>query len=94
MAVSSLRKAAEILEKVNGRGDMALECRNLADEVARALKREAICHHPVYGDIYAFETDGFGNRYIMDDANVPSLLAMSYLGDVPGLPQHSRIRME
>ena len=83
MAVSSLRKAAEILEKVNGRGDMALECRNLADEVARALKREAICHHPVYGDIYAFETDGFGNRYIMDDANVPSLLAMSYLGDVP-----------
>ena len=26
--------------------------------------------------------DGFGNQLLMDDANVPSLLAMPYLGDV------------
>ena len=26
--------------------------------------------------------DGFGNHILMDDANVPSLLAMPYLGDV------------
>ena len=26
--------------------------------------------------------DGFGNQLLMDDANVPSLLAMAYLGDV------------
>lgn len=26
--------------------------------------------------------DGFGNKYLMDDANVPSLLAMPYLGDM------------
>ena len=35
-----------------------------------------------YGKIYAFEVDGFGNHMLMDDANVPSLLAMPYLGDV------------
>ena len=33
MAVSSLRKAADILTKVNGKTDLAAECRGLADEV-------------------------------------------------------------
>ena len=81
-AVTSLRKAAEILEKVNGDFACAKNCRELADEVEQALKRNAIVNHPVFGQIYAFEVDGFGNAYLMDDANVPSLLAMAYLGDV------------
>ena len=46
------------------------------------MKKHAIVKHPKYGKIYAFEVDGFGNSYLMDDANVPSLLAMAYLGDV------------
>lgn len=83
MAVNSLRKAAEILETVNGEVQMAQECRVLADEVEDALKSHAVMEHPEFGDIYAYEIDGFGSRFLMDDANVPSLLAMSYLGDVP-----------
>ena len=82
-AVSSLRKAAEILETVNGEKKLAGECRALADEVEQALKEYAVFEHPKYGKVYAYEVDGFGNRYFMDDANVPSLLAMAYLGDVP-----------
>ena len=81
-AVSSLRKAAEILDQVNHNAPLARECRVLADEVAEALERYATYEHPKYGTIYAFEVDGFGNRLLMDDANVPSLLAMAYLGDV------------
>lgn len=81
-AVSSLRKAAEILETVNGEKEIARECRDLASEVEKALRKYAVVKHPVYGKIYAFEVDGFGNSYLMDDANVPSLLAMPYLGDV------------
>jgi len=81
-AVSSLRKAAEILETVNSEQKMADDCRALADEVEQSLRREAIYKHPKYGKIYAFEVDGFGNHHLMDDANVPSLLAMAYLGDV------------
>ena len=83
MAVSSLRKAAEILSKVNKRADLAQSCTTLADEVEQALRQYAIVDHPKYGKIYAFEVDGFGNHLLMDDANVPSLLAMGYLGDVP-----------
>lgn len=81
-AVSSLRKAAEILVKVNKRNDLAKECTDLANEVEAALKKYAVYNHPKYGKIYAFEVDGFGNHFLMDDANVPSLLAMPYLGDV------------
>jgi meiotically up-regulated gene 157 (Mug157) protein len=54
----------------------------LAAEVEAALKKYAVVTHPLYGKIYAFEVDGFGNCFMMDDANVPSLLAMPYLGDV------------
>ena len=81
-AVTSLRKAAEILESVNHETEMAGECRRLASEVEAALKKHAIVNHPEFGKIYAYEVDGFGNHYLMDDANVPSLLAMAYLGDV------------
>ena len=81
-AVTSLRKAAEILETVNRETALAADCRALADEVEMALKRYATYNHPEFGTIYAFEVDGFGNHLLMDDANVPSLLAMPYLGDV------------
>lgn len=81
-AVTSLRKAAEILTTVNKNKELAKECRALADEVEAALKKYAVVEHPKYGKIYAFEVDGFGNTYLMDDSNAPSLLSMAYLGDV------------
>ena len=83
MAVSSLRKAAEILSTVNNDSELAEECLALAAEVEKALKEYAVYDHPEFGKIYAYEVDGFGSQFLMDDANVPSLLAMSYLGDVP-----------
>lgn len=81
-AVTSLRKAAEILETVNGEVSLASGCRSLADEIEDALWKYAVVDHPVYGKIFAYEVDGFGNCYLMDDANAPSLLSMAYLGDI------------
>ena len=78
-AVSILRKAATLLSQVNGRDDLARRCTALADEVEAALKQYAVVQHPVFGAVYAYEVDGFGNAYLMDDANVPSLLGLSYL---------------
>ena len=81
-AVTSMRKIAEVLRVVNHDEDEAARFTKMADEVERALKRYAVHNHPKYGRIYAYEVDGFGNQLLMDDANVPSLLAMPYLGDV------------
>lgn len=78
-AVSSLRKAAEILTNVNGNTKLAKKCTSLASEVEKALKKYAVVKHEKFGKIYAFEVDGFGNRFLMDDANVPSLLGLGYL---------------
>ena len=81
-AVTSLRKAAEILKRVNKDAATADACMELAAEVEEALRRYAVVEHPAYGKIYAYEVDGFGNCLMMDDADVPGLLAMTYLGDV------------
>ena len=81
-AVTSLRKAAEISSKVTKDENTAKECLDLAATVENALQEHALYNHPKYGKMYAYEVDGFGNRLLMDDANVPSLLAMAYLGDV------------
>ena len=83
MAVSTLNKMADVLNKVNSDCCLAAECTSLATEVKDALQKYAVYNHPKYGKIYAFEVDGMGNQLLMDDANVPSLLAMPYLGDVP-----------
>ncbi|MEA5063402.1 MAG: glycoside hydrolase family 125 protein [Petrimonas sp.] len=80
-AVTSLRQLIEISESVTKDTMFARECKLLADEVDAAVKKYAITVHPTHGQIYAFEVDGFGNHYLMDDANVPSLLAIPYLGN-------------
>lgn len=82
MAVTTLKKMADVLTTVNHQPALAKECDDLANEVHNALMKYAIYNHPKYGKIYAYEVDGFGNQLLMDDANVPSLLAMPYLGDV------------
>lgn len=82
-AINVLGKAAEILETVNGETELAAECRALAAEVKFAVRKHAVVKHPTFGNVYAYEVDGYGNHYFMDDANVPSLLALPYLGAVP-----------
>ena len=79
-AVTSLKQLAEISNKVTGNGAFASECLVLAKEVQEAIDKYAVTDHLNFGKVYAFEVDGFGNRLFMDDANVPSLLALPYLG--------------
>ena len=79
-AVVSLRQAAEMMEKIAKDKGTANDLLSLASEVEKALQEHAAAEHPTHGKILAFEADGFGNHYFMDDANVPSLLSLPYLG--------------
>jgi meiotically up-regulated gene 157 (Mug157) protein len=82
-AVVSLRQLAEIARDAVVDDALAAESRALADEVAAALDAHAIAAHPRAGRVWAYEVDGFGNALFMDDANVPSLLSLPYLGVCP-----------
>jgi meiotically up-regulated gene 157 (Mug157) protein len=79
-AVVSLRQMAEMFEQIGRDRLTATQCKALATEVEVALQKYAIGNHPAYGRVLAYEVDGYGNQLFMDDANVPSLLALPYLG--------------
>ena len=84
-AVVSLRQVAEMLEQIHNDKDTAEQCRGLAAEVEGALRQYGVVNHENLGRIYAYEVDGFGNSYCIDDGNVPSLLSLPYLKSVePG----------
>lgn len=80
--------AAQVLSDLSimanqlGLPDLDLDCRTLAHEIHEAIEQYGIAEHGQFGRIYAYEVDGFGNRLFMDDANVPSLLSLPYLGAV------------
>lgn len=82
-AVVSLRQLAELWSALGHEPAFAADGRALADEVEAALARHAVVEHPAHGRVWAYEVDGFGNRHHMDDANVPSLLSLPYLGCCP-----------
>jgi uncharacterized protein len=82
-AVVSLRQMAEMFSKISHEQGLADECLILASEVEKALKEYAVANHLKYGNILAYEADGFGNQLFMDDANVPGLLSLPYLDCIP-----------
>lgn len=52
----------------------------LKEEIEDGIKKFGIVKHEEFGEIYAYETDGLGNYNFMDDANVPSLLSIPWIG--------------
>jgi meiotically up-regulated gene 157 (Mug157) protein len=75
-AVVALKQLAEILSTVLSDRNLASECRALGQQLTDAVNTHGTRH----GLVYAYEIDGFGNQLLMDDANVPSLLSLPYLG--------------
>lgn len=70
----------EISEAVYGDLELKASAARLKSEIDSAIKQYGIYEHEKYGKIYAYETDGYGNYNLMDDANCPSLLCIPYMG--------------
>lgn len=79
-AVVVLKQLAEMFVAIVSDTAFAGECRSLAQQISQAVNAYGKTQSKRHGLIYAYEVDGFGNQLLMDDANVPSLLSLPYLG--------------
>ncbi len=72
--------AARVLADEPTLAKLRVQAVRLAEEIRAGVEAVGIASHPIYGDIYSYETTGLGDQILMDDANIPSLLALPYLG--------------
>lgn len=80
MAAQSLGQLALMFSKLESDSNFTNDCQKFQEEIKSSIEKFAVQEHEEFGKIYAYEVDGFGNRSFMDDANVPSLMSLSYLG--------------
>jgi meiotically up-regulated gene 157 (Mug157) protein len=79
-AVMALRQLAEMATEILDDAAFAGECKALANEVDGMLRKYARMKDAEGEEFWAFEVDGYGNQLFMDDANIPGLLGLPYLG--------------
>lgn len=83
LAVVMLHDLAKIETEVYHNDDRAREAQSLAAEIQSGIRRFGTVNVNGIGNIYAYEVDGLGHAALMDDANVPSLLSIPYMGYLP-----------
>ena len=76
-----LKRTATILETV-GKKELAKKLHTRAQSIEKGIWEHGVVSHKRYGEVFAFEVDGYGSSILMDDANLPSLLALPLLGFV------------
>ncbi len=81
-AVRALRQLAELATRARPDAVLAADASALADEVEAALRLHGMTKGSDGQPVWAYEIDGYGNAIFMDDANVPSLSGLAYLGAV------------
>jgi len=79
-ALVTLNRLAEIYSTVLFDRALESDCRALAQQIREAVRKFGRATRAAGSTVYAYEVDGFGNQLFMDDANVPSLLSLPYLG--------------
>ncbi|MGA5159033.1 glycoside hydrolase family 125 protein [Streptomyces pseudogriseolus] len=81
-AAAALDGAAELAHHAHDT-DLAESAALLAAELRAATAEHGTVEHPEFGLIYAYEVDGRGNALLMDDANMPGLLSLPLVANIP-----------
>ncbi|MBX9722388.1 MAG: glycoside hydrolase family 125 protein, partial [Candidatus Obscuribacterales bacterium] len=82
MAVVALRGLEQIEKSVYKNQAFANQVNKLKKEIDEGVRRYGIVETKEFGKVFAFEVDGLGHYTLEDDANIPSLLSVPYLGYV------------
>lgn len=81
LAVVVLEKVADLALTVFQDAVLEAEATELMQSVDAAIQKYGIFKgNKTLAPIYAFEVDGFGNQILCDDANLPNLLSIPYIG--------------
>lgn len=81
MMAVELKRAADVVGRA-GKADLAQTLRHRGEQLEKAIWEHGVVKHRKWGDVFAYEVDGYGSSVLMDDANIPSLLALPILGFV------------
>jgi meiotically up-regulated gene 157 (Mug157) protein len=81
-AAVTLSQMGEIAKWVFRDEQLVSRMARLEEEIRHGIALYGTHRHPVYGQIYAYETDGYGNVCLMDDAGTPGLMSIPYIGYV------------
>ena len=81
-ALRALTLLGELIAALAPNAETEARIEKLKADIKAGIEKYAVVHHEEFGDVYAYEVDGRGNYNLMDDANVPSLLSLPYLGCV------------
>lgn len=78
MFAKYLEEGSKIMDNLEGKEakNLTTVMRDFAYGIRKGIDEDAIVKHKDFGDIFAYEIDGYGGTNLMDDANVPSLLAI------------------
>ncbi|KAM0323523.1 hypothetical protein ACHAQA_008804 [Verticillium albo-atrum] len=81
MIAVELKRTAAILQTA-GKKSLAITLEKWGKRIADGVWEHGVVKHRRYGNVFAYEVDGYGSQIIMDDANYPSLLALPLMGFV------------
>lgn len=79
MMAVELKRAAEMLTSA-GKPHVGQTLKTRGEIIEKGVWEHGVIQHKKWGSVFAFEVDGYGSSLIMDDANLPSLLALPLLG--------------
>lgn len=79
-AVVVLGYIEELFQTVLKDHSIVEKAKKLREDIQQGINEYGLVENHAQESVYAYEVDGLGNATLMDDSNVPNLIAAPYLG--------------